>query len=66
MVSLTEMYLIVLYKYIYSYFNNIDRSKPKAYETRPEWWSAAFFTGILHIGLQGKKKHQFSLSEGVP
>ena len=51
--------------YIYSYFNNIDRSKPKAYEARPEWWSAAFFTGILHIGQQ-EKKHQFSLSEGVP
>ena len=24
-----------LYMYIYSYFNNVDRSKPKAYETRP-------------------------------
>ena len=21
--------------YIYSYFNNVDRSKPKAYKTRP-------------------------------
>lgn len=57
MVLFIEMYFIVLYKYIYSYFNNIDRLKFKVYEIRLEWWFVVFFIGILYIGLQGKKKY---------